>query len=347
MQKKNKKKLRRVLMAAGRTATVFFVTLALLVAGALGAMWIMTRGPSPTMRGIFTLSVKETSAIGFLADIFLSENEVAEILARRDQCGVNEATDTSLITIAGGAVGGGEEPQPGEAVPAGITVEPVTGPSYSGYMMIVTDPARVFVGSLERYGGSAAGMTLAGMIEAHGAVAGINAGGFLDEGGGGTGGVPSGIVIVDGELVWGGLSSVSSVIGFDSGDILHVGRMSAREALDAGMQWAVSFGPALIVNGVPQNENRSFASGVNPRTAIGQRADGAVLLLVIDGRSVSSLGATFDDLIEVFTQYGAVNAGNLDGGSSTLMIYNGETMNNCASVYGPREIPTSFLVRAE
>jgi exopolysaccharide biosynthesis protein len=44
-------------------------------------------------------------------------------------------------------------------------------------------------------------------------------------------------------------------------------------------------------------------------------------------------------------EYGAVNASNLDGGSSTLMIYRGETLNVCASVYGPRAIATSFLVR--
>ena len=44
-------------------------------------------------------------------------------------------------------------------------------------------------------------------------------------------------------------------------------------------------------------------------------------------------------------QYGAVNAANLDGGSSTLMIYENEPVNYCASLYGSREIPTSFLVR--
>ena len=124
--------------------------------------------------------------------------------------------------------------------------------------------------------------------------------------------------------------------------ILHVGKMTAKEAVNAKIRWAVSFGPTLIVNGQPCS---GLISGVNPRTAIGQRADGAVLLLVIDGRQVNSLGASYGDLADIMLEYGAVNASNLDGGSSTLMIYRGETLNVCASVYGPRAIATSFLVR--
>ena len=183
------------------------------------------------------------------------------------------------------------------------------------------------------------------MIENTGAVAGVNGGGFYDPGGSGSGGIPDGIVICDGKLVWGGGSGRSSVIGFDSDGILHVGTMSANEAINLGIQWAVSFGPTLISNGVPQTQ-RAIQSGINPRTAIGQRADSAVLLLVIDGRQIESLGATLGDLIEVLLDYGAVNAANLDGGSSTLMILNGETVNNCSAISGPRPLPTAFLVSA-
>lgn len=87
-------------------------------------------------------------------------------------------------------------------------------------------------------------------------------------------------------------------------------------------------------------------AGLNPRTVIGQRADGAVLLLVIDGRQPQSLGATYQDCIQVMQEWGAVNAANLDGGSSTQMIYQGETVNVSASLYGPRNIPTAFVVDA-
>ena len=100
----------------------------------------------------------------------------------------------------------------------------------------------------------------------------------------------------------------------------------------------------LVSNGVPCDVTNS---GVNPRTAIVQRSDGAVLLLVIDGRKAISLGATYQDLVDVFLEYGAVNACNLDGGSSTLMWYNGNYVNNCASVVGIRPVPTTFLVLKE
>lgn len=100
--------------------------------------------------------------------------------------------------------------------------------------------------------------------------------------------------------------------------------MTGAKALAKGVTSACSFGPALIMNGVPLNKRNAFNSGRNPRTAIGQRADGAILMLTIEGRQVDSLGATYDELVEILYSYGAVNATNLDGGSSTIMYLNGE-----------------------
>ena len=70
-------------------------------------------------------------------------------------------------------------------------------------------------------------------------------------------------------------------------------------------------------------------------------------MLVVDGRQVSSLGATYGDLIEIMLSYGAVNACNLDGGSSTMMWYQDKYVNSSASVIGIRPIPTAFLVLKE
>ena len=98
-----------------------------------------------------------------------------------------------------------------------------------------------------------------------------------------------------------------------------------------------------IMNNEMADES-SLVSGVNPRTAIGQRSDGAVLLLVIDGRQVISMGATYLDLAEIMLRYGAVNACNLDGGSSSLMWFKGDYINNCASVIGIRPVPDTFIV---
>ena len=330
----------------------------LVVIALLAVMWVLAKGPSPTAQRLFVMSVKETSAIGFLANIFLSNAEIDRIMMASEPEKEFYDTDTSLISIPkakpaqpGGSVGGGENIGAGDSTESlpDETVEEkelelieITGNGYSGYMLIVRDPKRIFVGTPTSYGGM--GVTLMGMIERTGAVAGINAGGFYDPNGTSYGGEPDGIVICDGVLKWGAGKGYVNVIGFDGEGILHVGTMTPTAAMNLGLQYAVSFGPSLISNGVSLS-NVIGPSGINPRTAIGQRADGAVLMLVIDGRQIHSLGATFEDLIEIFLDYGAVNAANLDGGSSTLMMLDGEIINSCASIVGPRLIPTAFLVK--
>ena len=68
-------------------------------------------------------------------------------------------------------------------------------------------------------------------------------------------------------------------------------------------------------------------------------------MLVIDGRQVNSLGASMADLVDVMVRYGAVNACNLDGGSSSNMVYEGEILNDGVAVTGSRRIPTTFVVQ--
>ena len=117
--------------------------------------------------------------------------------------------------------------------------------------------------------------------------------------------------------------------------------MSGQHALDRGIRDALSFGPVLVMNGRASTVKGS-GSGLNPRTAIGQRSDGAVLLLVIDGRQPSSLGATYADLIDIMMDFGAVNAANLDGGNSSGMYYKGSIINRGLLSRG---LPTCFIVK--
>ena len=338
------KKERKAGRIVGRILLVLLVTVLLLALLLVGVVFVALRGPSTTVQELLTRTLKETSAADFIPDLFLSEERVAEIMAYRDTETDTEEQDISLVTVraAQGAQDGEAETE-AEFGPEGIRLELVTGANYRGTMMVVQDPSRVFVGTPDQYGG--VGLTLQSMIAKYGAVGGINAGAFEDPNGTGLGGIPEGIVISNGELVWGSPASVTTVIGFDGGGILHVGRMSAQDALDRGIQTACSFGPALIVNGEPVSSTEISSSGVNPRTAIGQRADGAVLLLVVDGRQISSLGATLEDLIEIMLDFGAVTAGNLDGGSSSLMLYKGEAMNVNSSLLGSRPLSTAFIVK--
>ena len=320
----------------------------------LTVIFVLVKGPSPSAKRLFVLSVKETSAAGFLADIFLPSDEVEAILAAQEQSasGNGETTDATLINIDKNT-GDGDQDQktdiPASAEPEepgdGIEIIEVKKESFNGVIMKIDDPKRVFLGIPDAYGETAVGLTLRQMAAKYGAIGGINAGGFYDPNGSGRGGIPDGLVINDGKLIWGSATTAYNVIGFDGDGILHVGSMTGNTALSLGIKYACCFGPTLVVNGVACNSRGSLGGGMNPRTAIGQTSDGSVLFVVINGRSLGSLGATYDDLTDLLIEYGAVNGANLDGGSSSLLLYNGEFLNVSASVIGERELPTSFLVK--
>ena len=327
------KKEHPVLRVIGRLFAILGVTILLILILALGAAGMICRGPSPTARNTFVTTMQETSALKFLPRLFLSEEQITSILNGN---AVVESDDT---TDASGQFEGKDKTVP----PDTIELHDISGASYSGKLLIVHDPSRVKVACLPSFSEEIDGRTVAGFAKRAGAVAAINGGGFSDANGMGSGGQPSGLVIRDGKLVFGSESTTASVVAFDQNNHLLVGRMTGAEALAKGVRDAVSFGPALIINGKAA-EVSGTSGGVNPRTVVGQRADGAVLLLVIDGRQPHSLGATYKDCIDVMLRYGAINAGNLDGGSSTTMVYNGKVINSCASLYGARYIPTAFVV---
>ena len=140
--------------------------------------------------------------------------------------------------------------------------------------------------------------------------------------------------------------------------------MTASQAKELKIRDGCCFGPALIIDGMINQEAYNSASGCNPRTAIGQRADGAVIFLCIDGRQAGFLGGTYADIIDAMVEYGAVHACNLDGGSSTVMLYRDEyglydsdtdrqrfgndvvMINNYSLLQEkPRRMPTFFMVR--
>lgn len=351
-----------------RTLAMIGLTLLLIVAGLYCMMWVCVNGPSWRARELFVLSVRETSAVGFLANLYCSQEEIDAIEAKQ-KAEVVEITDTSLIRIEGNSVAAGENNNPenqntdkpadmhntsdgtenngteaAEIPDEPIEFHQVYGSTYKGIMMIVKDPSRVIVGtSSPEYAEGVAGKKVVDMIASYDAVGGVNAGGFEDPQGTGDGGIPKGIVISEGTLRFGSLDGKYEVIGFNRDNVLVVGSMTGEQAINMGIRDAVSFGPILVVNN--EATKASQGGGLNPRTAIGQREDGAVLLLVIDGRQSSSLGASYSDITQIMLDFGAVNAANLDGGSSSVMYYEGELLNSCSSLYGPREMPTCIVVK--
>lgn len=328
--------MKKFLRITGKLFLWVFVTLALLMAGFLVMIYMVSRGPSGQIRNLFVTSVRETSAAGFLADIFLSDQEVAAIMASNVVEAGEINTDTDLFTFT-------EEPGDTDEESPDIEIVDVRGALYKGKMMIVKDPSRVKVGICDEFDKNKAGLTLLEIIDKYDAVAGVNGGRYNDDNGFGKGGQPEGIVFSEGKLVYGELDKTYNIYGFDKNNVFICGKMTGQEAVDKGFRDAVTFGPALVVNGKAVSTTGT-GGGLNPRTAIGQRADGAVLLLVIEGRQTSSLGATYLDLIEIMLDFGAVNAANLDGGMSSSMAYEGEEILNNCSIKGARDMPTAFVV---
>lgn len=321
--------------------------------GGLAVEYVLVKGPSPALKDKFINTMLETRRFGFIAHVYLSDDEVNAIREAK-QSTLTDTTDTSLIKLPGQSDASGED-APAQTQPDGsdgyglidddgdgIIVEKISKKGFQGYMMVVLDPSRVFVGKPVEFGGY--GEKLADMCTRYGAVAGINGGMYYDVGGAGLGGTPQGLTIVDGVCYEDNGGNACSFVGFDANHILHTGYMTYADAQAKGIVNGVTFEPVLIVNG--QMEDASVLNtGTNPRTAIGQRADGAVLMLVIDGRQVHSMGATQQDVAEVMLDYGAVNACSLDGGSSTCMWFNGEYLNSISGGAGARWLPDAFLVK--
>ncbi len=342
-------------MIALRAGLCVLTALVLVLVAALGAGFIAFKGPSRSLGDLLTVSMLETSALKFVPRIYYTEAEVDAIKARNEVGELEDETDTSMIVIAGPTPEPGSEEVSAVATPKpenliveenGIQIFEVHGPTYNGWIMVVQDPSRVAVGVCRENFNSKPGLVLHDIAARYNAIAAINGGGFSDEGGLGNGGRPIGLVISNGEVL--NKASINSdhniVMGFDQDNKLVVGKMTSEEAVNKGLRDALAFGPALVVNGEPAKFSGS-SSGLNPRTAIGQRRDGAVLMLVIDGRQASSLGATYADMINVLMEYEAFNAANLDGGSSSMLWYNGEYINKGVILTGSRELPTAFIVR--
>ena len=318
-----------------------------LAAFALTLEWILVKGPSPALRDSFVMTMIWTRRFDFIPRIFLTDGEVNEIVNTHFKVEASDKTDPSMISISTGEE---TDPNLGPQPDAyglidedgdGVIIVDVKKKGFVGKMMVVKDPSRVFVGRPEVYGGY--GMTLDAFCERYGAIGGINGGAFFDEDGGGTGGYPDGLTIVNREVFMAG--NQRTFAGFTEDNILFVGDIDQESAEELHIRDGVSFGPALIING--QGVYGGYMeTGINPRTAIGQRADGAVLMLVIDGRQMHSVGCSFGDVRDVMIDFSAVNACNLDGGSSTVMYYKGEYVNSPSSASGTsRTLPNAFLFK--
>ena len=346
-KKKRGRTIRRIIL-------VFFTTILAVVLALLVVVGTIVGGPSEAARDTFVTTVLESGNLKFLAGLFLNEDEINAIVSKTSMQAMDTNIDTELIDV--------ETPVEGNFDENGIEIVEINGRSFFATLMIVKDPSKVHVGST--YPWSEYGKELDKIVTESGAVAGVNGGLYAADGN--RGGRPYGVCISNGEIQlnnpsgWAGLY----MIGLDRNDILRIVDIegwSANKfkefAETEGIRDAVAFQDELsdknnhfvplIINGEARELNGA-GSGANPRTVIGQRADGAILLLVTDGRGSSGhLGATASDLIDVMLEYGAVNAANLDGGSSSTMYYKDKYLMTSVTLYYANaswKLPTAFIV---
>ena len=317
-----------------RTLAVIGTFLGTFILAVCIAVVIIMKGPSHSAAELFTLSLKETSALKWIPDIFFSDEEIQQIIDNNSVKGTDETTNTDLIDTT-------------DTASQDIEIYEISGPTYIGDVMLIKDPSRLFVGNKGPYDGSG-GTTVDVIAARYDAIAGINGGGFYDAGGMGNGGVPDGFVISEGEYCYGDRNIPYAAIGFTPDNKMVIGYFTGQDAVDMGLRDCVCvqtvYAPVLILNGEEQ-EVAGVGGGLNPRTAIGQAADGTIIFVTTDGRQANSIGATFSDMIKIMSDYGAVNAASLDGGSSTQMYYEGKFLNTPYALSGPRDVPNAFLIR--
>lgn len=236
------------------------------------------------------------------------------------------------------------KPKPKPKTTPPIRIQPIYGSTYRGWVMLVSQPAWVHVVVTDALG--RVGEQTSTFGAQYHALAAVNGGGFVDPGGRGTGGLPVGVTASYGHLSDYPDLTGDYVIGLDTNNRLDVGKWTLSQARALGLRDAVSFKPLLVVHGMPQITSGDGGWGIAPRTAIGQRADGTIIFVVIDGRQPSSLGATLRQVQNIMLLQGAVTAVNLDGGSSTTLWYQGRVVNHpCCSPNGQRYISTAFIVK--
>ena len=303
-------------------------------------------------RNIWIETAMTTDQHKWLATAFFPDRLVDEVMAAQvdiKDIGVTDIYGNQSADVLGQEyLVEGEKDKFGNEVFAnnveeGVVILKVESTNFVGKLVLVDDPSRVFLGATD-YKGSR-GEFICDYLEKENAVVGVNASGFIDTGGTSLGGLISGQCVSQGEY-WGTYKSKYTLLGFDTDNRLVVGGMDNWE--DYNIRDGIQFRPTLILNG-QKVVSDSAGWGLQPRTVVGQSANGVVMLLVIDGRQFGySLGATMEDCADILLQYGAVTAGACDGGSSSVIAYNGEIINEPSTdMPTARYLPNAWLVRSK
>ena len=342
--------MKKALSIIGKVFSFLGITLGMVFIALVLTITLICHGPSKSAKELFATTILETGQLKFLANVFLSKDELQKIVDKNSLQDMDVEVDENLINTEGN-----KEKEL-------IEIHNVSGDGFEGTMMVVNDPSKISLATTYPWGEY--GKELGVIVDEAGAIAGVNGGIYYSSGN--KGGRPYGVTVSNGEiqditLGWSGLY----LIGFDENNLLRIislegmnKRAVEKMVKEEKIRDAISFQEEssdannhfvkLIING-EKRELSGKGSGQNPRTAIGQRKDGSVLILVTDGRGKNGhLGATASDLIEIMAEYGAVNAANVDGGSSSSLYYNKKYLRTSVTFYYTNSswrLPTAFVVK--
>lgn len=321
----------------------------------VGVMVVLTLlyGPIPNFRDWLVTTAMNTMNHRYYATWFYNEEEIEEVFKRNYIEEPDESTDDTELKIE-------EKPKVEYAneYEKAILEKDDYSEDYklitfevngcTAYLAVIYDPSMVHVTTTDKVG--VRGQYVVDMAKREKAFVAINGGGFYDPNYSSSGGSPKGIVIANGKVITNntyGKTATGGLIGFTKENkLVLLKNTTAEEALQKGVRDAVSWGPFLIVNGKSAYTKGNGGWGYAARTAIGQRADGIVLFLVVDSNYNRTKGANMVDMTEIMERYGAINASNLDGGTSSVMVLNGEMISNpidSSLANQTRPIATSFV----
>ena len=279
-------------------------------------------GPIKTPRLLFINTAMHTSRFQIFAKMFYTENYINKVIGRIEPED-NPRSDDSVLS---------------NVWDDGISFAEIKGNNYKGFLLKINDPRRLFFPQSD----TPQGYLLEQLVVKYGAIGGVNASGYADAN---QRGIVWGTTVIDGQFTSYCNDGEYHVMGgFNKDYKLTIGGFTEEEIITQQYLWAFEFFPILIVNG-EKVDFQPFSGGLAPRTAIGQTAEGHVLLLVVDGRQRSSLGATFEDIQTILYTNGAINAINMDGGASSTMVYHGRVINNPSDGDRERLIPNAILFR--
>lgn len=218
------------------------------------------------------------------------------------------------------------------------------GDTYVGKMAIVKDPSLVCLGKASNLGSQ--GDVIDRFGENYDAVLAINASGFRDKGGHGTGGSVRGSLVIDG-VEYGQMETNSNLkfYGMKKKNnqfyICNPWSVNVKK-----FRWGMQFFPALIVDGKIVVEG-TFGMGLQPRSTVGQAKDGTFMMVIVDGRQIGySIGCTVEECANQMKKYHAYQGANLDGGSSSIMWYEGSQITKSSSPSGfGRYLPNSLYIK--